>query len=171
MRKMRSEYHSSTSRLLSLLTFLIFVVLTNSCKVVGEFNSESFDSNRYPENIEDMRPYVEMNDGSKVFGKGISIKNSDVTIEDKKFKNSEIRGFFNGTNYYATHKAQFIKRIVRGKINVYLETHPQKRTKDGITHVAYTVVMYFAQKGDDGKMEYIGTRDDISRLVADCPLA
>jgi hypothetical protein len=121
-----------------------------------------------------------LNDGTKIYGEkiiwktGIFVKDQ-IKIDDQKFKIPEVRGYQTGGVYYARLRNDFIKRIVHGKINVYVQFSEVTTTStdhSGFTHTShYTRTDQFAQKGEDGPMIQIASQEDIKKWVSDCPLS
>ncbi|RYY38630.1 MAG: hypothetical protein EOO08_13555 [Chitinophagaceae bacterium] len=168
-------------QLLSLLTVLLFGLLAMSSKV----NKIHINAFQYNNNVEEASPqgnYVELNDGSKVYGSKISWKTGllvkdQIKIDDQKFKLAEARGYRQGSTYYIRHKNDFIQRIVHGpRVNVYVQfTQVTQTTTDSRTGAmrtrTYTRTDHWAEKDNDGKLIGVAGQKDIQKLLADCPLS
>ena len=96
-------------------------------------------------------------------------------VKGEKFPLKEIKGFVENNIYYIRKGNDFIKRIVHGKINVYVQftevtTHSVDR--DGRTRYShYTRADHYGQVGDDGPLVGLADQKDIIKMVQDCPLA
>jgi len=129
------------------------------------------------EDQSDLKNFLLMNDGTKIHGGKISMlintfTGSRIRIDDQKFRFSEVKGYQKDGFYYARRHKRYMKRIVRGSINVYI---------DDVTWVSHAAgdknasmsndTHHFTQKGDDGPMVIMAGRKDIQKAVADCPAA
>ncbi len=165
--------------LLSCCTLVVFALFALSSAV----NKIHYGAFNYSNNVEDMtdsRNYLLMNDGTKLYGDKISYKSGllvkdQIKIDDQKFKISEVRGYRVHDVFYGRLRSEYIKRIVHGKVNVYVQFSLVTTTStdhSGFTHTSsYTRTDQYAQKGDDGPMFPMGGQKDIAKVVSDCPLA
>src|SRR3569832_1677575 len=84
---------------------------------VNKMHYGAFNYNNLVEDKKERKNYVELNDGTKVFGDQISWKSGlllkdQIRIDDQKFKMSEVRGYRQGLTYFGRLNGVFIKRIV-----------------------------------------------------------
>lgn len=159
-----------------LAAFTFFALASKVNKIhLGAFNYQN-----KVEDVSDTRNYLLMNDDSKVYGEKISWKSGllvkdQIKIDDQKFKILEVKGYQRDRVFYGRLKNDYIQRIVRGKINVYVQfTQVTTTTTDGsgFTHMnTYTRTDHYSQRGDNGPMVVFGSQKDIQELVAGCPLA
>jgi hypothetical protein len=166
-------------QLLSVLTLLVFGFLAISSKV----NKIHMNAFQYSNPIEEASPqgnYAESLDGTKHYGQKISWRSGllvkdKVKVDDQQFKLAEIRGYREGSKYYRRHGNDFIQRIVRGKINVYVQftqvTSTSTDSRGMMRSRTYTRTDHYAELNDDGKLIGIAGQKDIQKLVADCPVA
>jgi hypothetical protein len=136
--------------------------------------------NNRVEDRSENKNYLVKNDGTKIYGESISWKTGllvkdQIKIDDQKFKITEIMGYRTGDAYYGRLGKEYIKRIVRGKLNVYVQFTQVTTTstdRNGFSHTrSYTRTDQYGQRGEDGKMVPLAGQKDIKELVSDCPLA
>jgi len=167
---------SQSKQLLSIATicFFIFLALASNKIHYGAFNY----SNQV-EDKKDKRNYIEKEDGTRVYGEKITWKSGllakdQIQIDQEKFRIADVRGYRQGQTYYGRLNNEYIKRIVHGKINVYVKFSTVTETSftNGRTSTkSYTRTDHYAQRGDDGPMINIAGQKDIKKMVSDCPLA
>ena len=146
---------------------------------VNKIHYGAFNYHNMVEDPSDTRNYIVMNNGSKIYGENISWKagllvKDQVKIDDQKFKISEVKGYQMSRIYYGRLRNEYIKRIVHGKINVYVQFTEVTETKHddfGFHTTHYTRTDQYSQRGEDGPMVAFGSQKDILDLVAGCPLA
>ena len=169
----------TTKNLLSGTCLIVFSLFALS-SAVNKIHYGAFNYGNRVEDPSDTKNFLVMNDGTKVYGEKISWKTGlivkdQIKIDDQKFKISEVRGYQTSQTYYGRLKHTYIRRIVHGKINVYVEfTDVTTTTTDhsGFTHTShYTRTDQYAQKGEDGPMVALAGQTEIKDLVASCPLA
>lgn len=159
-----------------LVIFAFFALASRVNKIhLGAFNY----SNRV-EDPADTRNFIQMNDGSKIYGEKISWKSGllvkdQIKIDDQKFKLSEVKGYQQNRIYYGRLKNDYIQRIVHGKINVYVQfTQVTSTSTDhsGFSHTStYTRTDHYSQRGENGPLVAFGSQKDIKELVAGCPIS
>jgi hypothetical protein len=166
-------------QLLSVCILFVFIFLAIASKV----NKMHYGAFNYSNNVEDPSEkgnYLEKNNGEKIYGNKISWKTGllvkdQIKIDDNKFSLSEIKGYRQGNIFYARRGHDYIKRIVHGKINVYVQFTQVTQTstdRSGFSRTrTYTRTDQYAQKGDDGPMVVMAGQKDIIKMVSDCPLA
>lgn len=171
---MRNQKH-----LLSFCCLAIFAFLALASRV-NKIHLGAFNYKNRVEDPADTRNYIQMNDGSKVYGETISWKSGllvkdQIKVDDQKFKISEVRGYQRDRVYYGRLKNDYIQRIVHGKINVYVQFTQVAQTMtdhSGFTHTTYyTRTDHYSQRGDNGPMVVFGSQKDIQELVAGCPIS
>ena len=170
---------NTKKNLLSIFTIIIFTGLAISSTV----NKIHYGSFNYDNKIEEKSTegnYLLKNDGTKVFGNKIKWKSGllvkdQIQIDDQKYKISEIRGYREYATYYTRFKKEFIKRIVHGKVNVYVmftEVTTTTTDRNGFSRTkSYTRTDQYGQKGEDGEMIGLAGQKEIKELLSDCPLA
>ncbi|MHA4811322.1 hypothetical protein ACX0G9_24690 [Flavitalea flava] len=147
---------------------------------VNKIHYGAFNYSNKVEDPSDKRNYLIMNDGTKIYGEkigwqsGILLKDQ-IKIDDQKFRITEVRGYQKNGTFYGRLKNSYIKRIVHGKINVYVDfTDVTTTTTDhgGFTHTrSYTRTDQYSQKGEIGPLTPLPGQDAIKKLVSDCPLS
>jgi len=145
---------------------------SNSSLVADYFK---FKDSSLPGSKDSIRPYVELNDGTKIYGKSISIilsgyPKAKIKIDSNEYRIKDTRGFFDGT-YSARTDNRYAKRSVTGKINLYRENF---RLETSIVRPGTYYgegCLYYAQKGDGTELIKLTTYDDIKGVVKDCPKA
>ncbi|HMD00510.1 MAG TPA: hypothetical protein VKH37_10165 [Ferruginibacter sp.] len=156
--------------------FILFAVASK----VNKIHYGAFNYSNQVEDMSDTRNYVELNDGTKVYGNKISWKTGllvkdQIKIDDNKYKISETRGYRYNNSYYKRFKNEYIQRIVHGKANVYVQfTDVTETTTDrnGFSHTrSYTRTDQWGQIGETGEMVGLAGQKDIKKLLADCPAA
>ena len=165
--------------LLSCCAIIVFACLALSSKV-NKIHFGAFNYNNRVEDPSETKSFLLLDDGRKVYGERIVWKSGllvkdQIKIDDQKFKISEVRGYHVNGIFYGRVGSDYIKRIVHGAINVYVQFTQVTTTStdhSGFMHTyTYTRTDQYAQKGDDGPMVNIAGKEDIKRLVADCPIS
>lgn len=165
---------------LSCCTLAIFVFLAVASSSINKIHYGAFNYGNRVEDPLEKKSYVLLNDGTKIYGEKISWKSGTFTkdqikIDDQKFKMNETRGYMESGVFYTRLRNVYIKRIVHGKVNVYVEfSNVTTTTTDsrGFTHTSsYIRTDQYAQKGEDGPLVVIGNQEDIKKMVEDCPLS
>ena len=155
---------------------ILFFVLAVSCST-NKINYGSFD---YYNKVEDdnTTTYIIKNDGTKVYGNNISIVNFDinhqVSLDGIKYPLFEVKAYKNKGTYYIRLDNRYIKRIVHGKINVYVHFdeeygHAGYYGLTVKTHYSYS--KHYAQRGENGPLILLANREVLVDLVKDCPLS
>lgn len=166
-------------QLLSLSAVVLFIFLAAASKV-NKIHWGAFNYNNKVEARSDSGNYLVNNDGTKIYGNKITWKSGLLTkdqiqIDDQKFKMDDIKGYRQATIFYHRYGNGYIKRIVHGKMNVYVQFTDVTSTstdRNGFTRTrTYTRTDHYAQKGEDGPMIHFAGQDDIKKLLSDCPLA
>ena len=166
-------------QLLSIIVVILFVGFALASKV-NKIHYGAFNYNNNVEEKSEKGNYLLKNDGTKIYGDKIKWKSGllakdQIQIDSEKFPLKEIRGYRQGQYFYGRKGNEYIKRIVHGKINIYVEftevtTHSTDR--DGrVRYSHYTRTDHYAQTGDDGSMVGVAGQNEIKKLVSDCPLA
>lgn len=164
---------------LSVITVIIFLTLAVG-SAVNRIHFGAFNTGNATVKGEDSRNYLLKNDGTKIYGEtvtwksGIVLKNQ-ISIDSQRFKISEIKGYKSSNIYYGRFRNEYIKRIIQGKLNVYIRysevTTTSMDRNGGMRMRTYTRTDHYAQKGTDGEMINIPDQYVIANLVKDCPLA
>ena len=165
--------------LLSFFCLVVFAFFALASRV-NKIHYGAFNYGNRVEDPAEARNYLLMNDGTKIYGdligwkSGILVKDQ-IKIDEQKFKITEVRGYQKSRVFYGRLKNEYIKRIVHGKINVYVNfTQVTTTSTDhgGFSHTSsYTRTDQYAQRGDDGPMTVFASQKDIRELVTGCPLA
>lgn len=143
---------------------------------VNKIHCGAFDISTRGEIRNEKKDYVELNDGSKVYGENISWKSGaivkdQIKIDEQKFAIKETRGYFSNGIYYGRINGGFAKRIVYGKLNVYYTEERVSTTNSKGMSRSQLVCRHYVQKGDHGELKVIGNQSDIKAFVKDCPEA
>jgi uncharacterized protein YxeA len=165
--------------LFSFSAVIIFIFLALASQV-NKIHYGAFNYDNRVEDKSDTRNYLEQNDGTRIYGQKIMWKSGllakdQIQIDKQKFKISEIRGYRMGDTFFGRLRNEYIKRIVHGKINVYVQF--SQVTSTSVDHNGYsrsrtsTRTTQYAQKGEDGSMVIFAGQNDIKTIVSDCPLA
>ena len=164
--------------LLSVATVVLFITLALASKVNKMHNNAFYYHNKVDSS--EKGNYLLKHDGTKVFGdkikwKGGLLSKEQVLIDDEKFLSKEIKGYFENGFFHKRFGNDFLKRIVHGKINVYVkftEVSSHSVDRDGRTRYShYTRADHYAQVGENGALTALGNEKDIQEMVKDCPLA
>jgi uncharacterized protein YxeA len=165
--------------LLSVMVLVVFALLALASRV-NRIHYGAFNYGNRVEDQSDTKNFLVMNDGTKVYGEqidwqsGFLLKNQ-IKIDDQKFKIADVRGYQKNQVFFGRLGKTYIKRIVYGKINVYVDfTNVMQTTTDhnGFAHTSsYTRTDQYSQKGENGPMVVMASQSDIEDLVNSCPLA
>lgn len=164
---------------LSVVVLIMFVLLAMGSKV-NKMHYGAFNYNNRVEDNGDDRNYIVKNDGTKIYGNKISWKSGLfsrdlIKIDGDAYKIAEIRGYKTDDVYYGRIKNEYIKRIVHGKVNVYVmftEVTETSTDHGGFSHShTYVRTDQYAQRGENGPMVGIAGQGDIKRFLSDCPLS
>jgi hypothetical protein len=124
---------------------------------------------------EELRNFVEMMDGSRVYGKDVRWKSGllvkdEVILDGEHFKLSGVRGYQSKGIYYIRERNDFLKRVVHGKLNVYEHTYTTTQSTGRMTTTKINCA-YYTQQGDKGPLKLMRNSDDIRDAVGTCPAA
>lgn len=167
------------THLLSFAVLGVFIFLALA-SAANKIHYNAFNYNNKVEDPTEKNNYLVKTDGTKIYGDKITWKagalvKDQVKIDDQKFGFDEIKGYMNNNAYYEKKGSDFIKRIVHGKINVYVQfTHVTSTGTDfrgAMRTRSYTRTDHYAQVGDDGPMIIIAGQKQIKQMVSGCPLA
>lgn len=165
--------------LLSLLVLVGFIFLAVA-STTSKIHYTAFNNEKQVEEKSIEGNYILMEDGSRIHGKKVTWKSGilakdQVKIDDEKFPMRDVKGYMTNNIFYIKKGNEFIKRIVHGKINIYVQYTQVSRSstdRNGFTHNhSYTRTDHYSQAGDNGQLIGIGGQEDIVRLVSDCPIA
>src|SRR4029078_12426721 len=111
--------------LLSVLVIAVFVFLGLG-SAVNKIHMGAFEYDTSQDKKSEQGNYIVKNDGTKVYGTKIKWKSGlfvkyRIGIDDHVFKINEVRGYQDGKTFYGRLGNEYIKRIVHGKINVYVD--------------------------------------------------
>jgi hypothetical protein len=169
----------TSKHLLSFIVVVVFFLFAVGSKV-STLPATSFYQNNKVETPEEKDVYLEQNDGTKIYGKKVEYTNGlllkkQIKIDKQPFKIAEIRGYRMGDFYYGRRGNEYIKRIVHGKINVYIEltfeTNTSTDSHGAIHSHSYTKTEHYYQEGETGELKALASMADIKRVVSACPLA
>jgi len=154
---------------------MFFVIACGGIK--NELVTVSFDGRRSVEGPATAQNYLLKHDGSKVYGSKIKGRSGDlikdwISIDNEKFKMSEIAGFKEDSTFYFRINNRYTPRVVKGKVNIYKQS-VSSSSYDASTHsTSYReYIYYFVQTGDDTSQVYMLNNNNLKTLVADCPKA
>lgn len=163
-----------------LTTSVLACFLLASCGSINKIHCGAFAELPRGEDNEN-RNYVELATGEKVYGNKITytsgfLSKNQVKVDDNKYPNKEVNGFYHDGKYTLVYKGNSFDRIVHGKLNVYYtsnwvtDTHTSMNTNVTTTSTRM-VCAFFVQVGDRGPLKQIGGQKDIKEFVKDCPKA
>jgi hypothetical protein len=159
---------------LSALAVLIFSAFAIASVTVKTAGTNNFLMTPQGEEEKDSSIYIVKNDGSRVYGKNIYIKDGSllgkgILLDDVKYPISEIVSYWDGRfNAFCLKKwGFFIIRIVHGRINVYYK----KKINNDPKYSWNEMIIFFAQKDNSDDMPVISDTKDVRKLVSDCPEA
>jgi len=167
------------AHVLSGLALVLFSILAVS-STVNKIHLGAFNYSNAVESSADTGTYLLTNDGTKIYGSRIEytfglLAKKQIKIDDQKFKSAEIKGYHTNGAYFGRLGNEYIRRIVHGKINVYVKfTQVSSTSSDHFGNTYnhdYTRTDHYAQKGEDGELLEIAGQSDIKRLLSDCPAA
>jgi hypothetical protein len=170
---------TSTKHLLSFSCIIVFAFFALASRV-NKIHYGAFNYSNRVEDPNDRKNFLELNNGTHVYGDKISWKaglfvKDQIKIDDQKYKLSEVRGYQKDQVYYGRLGNDYIQRIIHGKINVYVQfTQVTTTSTDhgGFSHTySYTRTDHYSQLGDKAPLVVFGSQKDIRKLVEGCPLA
>jgi hypothetical protein len=154
--------------------FLIGVASISANKIYWGFNTEP----TYKRGESNNRNFIVKNDGTRIYGKNISwsygvLSSHNITIDNEKYKITDIKGYQQDGVYYGRYHAEYLKRIVEGKLNVYYKRDVRtvtyaSQSGHGVSSHQEIDYYYYAQRGDEGEMKRLANNDDIRQFVKDC---
>jgi hypothetical protein len=171
---------NKTRHFYSALAAAFFILIAAGSAKVNKIHCGAFNYSSSGEDRSDKRNYVEMGDGSKVYGGDISWKTGllvkdQIRIGNEKFPIKETSGYFSGGTYHKRWGSGYITRIIHGKLNVYYDqdvvTSTTTSTDGRMRTTTRTVCRHYVQVGDNGELRAIGNQRDIIEYVKDCPKA
>lgn len=151
---------------------LIFLLVCSvSCSNVNYLHLGAFKAKDIVEDTTDTRNFVVKNDGTKIYGDKISWKSglllkNEISIDGQLFKMSEIRAYRGNNIFYHRMGSEYIRRIIRGKINVYI-----KYSMSNFDGQPYTRTDHYFQKGENEVLHTLSNKKEIQELVAGCSMA
>ncbi|MBS1655547.1 MAG: hypothetical protein JSU05_11920 [Bacteroidetes bacterium] len=159
----------------SIFIAITFLVIATASTSVSKLHCGAFSLKPDGEYVTD-KNYVELNDGTRIFGDKIKFSFSAyVKVDDVKYKLSDTKGYSENGIYYYRYKKTFYQRIVHGKLNVYTSHEFITTTSTdhaGFSHTTGRTHCYFyVQQGEDGPLKQIGGQSQIKEYVKDCPKA
>ena len=163
---------------LAFYVLISFSILAVSCVQQNHIHYTAFN---YGNKVEDEpnKSFIIMHDGSKVYGKnasfGYSFFKPRVYLDGEKFAPGEVEAFQDNGTYYKRLDNTFIRRIIHGKINVYVYIDEERvlvtDTHGKVSSQHYSGTKHYAQRGEDGPLIYLSNRDVMLDLVKDCPIS
>lgn len=162
---------------LSVLVLAVFIILAAGSKIatyVSNFDLAESSEERANNNG---TPYIEFPDGTRVEGEKVHYKSGFLTknqigVGDQKFKIAEVRGYKDRNFYYARFgdSNEFARRIVHGKINIYVRYVEVTTYTNNVPHSSMRTYFYM-QMGDGEPFVVITSQKMIVEAVRDCPAA
>jgi hypothetical protein len=158
-----------------ILAIPVFLTFTVAC-TVNKIHLGAFNKYVHVENNPDRQNYLLKNDGSKVYGTEVTYKfgalaKHEIKIDDQKFKIPEVKAFMYDGVFYARMGSDYMRRIVHGKINIYLlEKHQDSRMPNGEIK-ADSSGYHYIQRGDDGNLTPLANQKDLKNAVSGCQKA
>ena len=166
-------------QLLSFVALVVFILFALA-SAVNKIHVNAFNYSNKVEEPSEKGNYLLKTDGTKIYGDKIGWKSGvlvkdQVKIDDQSFDFSEVKGYMKDNVYYTKKGNEFIKRIVHGKINVYVQftevTSTSTDSRGAMRTRSYTRTDHYAQVGEDGEMIGLVGQKQIKQVVIDCPLA
>jgi hypothetical protein len=165
--------------LMSLAVLALFMILAAGSAKINKIHCGAF--NYYDKSEEGSgRGYVLLKDGKKIYGDEISWKSGlvvkdQITVDGEKYRIKDTRGYFYNGQYYGQVGANYAKRIISGKLNVYyteeMVTSLQPTAEPGLLLFRERPsCFHYVQVGEDGDSCHWQVKD-IIRFVKDCPKA
>lgn len=121
--------------------------------------------------------YLLKNDGSIVYFKKFkwkagALQKHEIIIDGEDYDTKDVRGYQYKGIYFGRMSRYFIKRIIHGKVNVYIyaesDTHVSSAT--GMSY-GYNYSEYYIQVGEFTDMKKITKTKELAEALSDCPLA
>ena len=100
--------------------------------------------------------------------------NHKLSLDGVKYPLFEVKAYKNRGTYYIRLDSGFIKRIIHGKINVYVlfDEETGYVGYHGVTvKTHYSFSKHYAQRGENGPLILLANREVLVDLVKDCPLS
>jgi hypothetical protein len=141
-----------------------FILVLSACTTTLPVLSEK------PEiSIDAKGDFVELFDGTVVNGTISEVKGNFVVINGNNYRVKNIRSYQYRSVYKTAYKKDFLRRIVKGKINVYERSIRYAGNPFGATSSERgggAGIHYYIQKGDSGKFEFFDIKT-LERMVKD----
>lgn len=163
----------------SIIAAGLFILIAAGSAKVNKIHCGAFSYAPSAEERSEKRNYVEMHDGTKVFGDDVSWKTGflvkdQIRIDDQKFPIKDTRGYFSKGTYHIRFGSSYAKRIVHGKkLNVYykeeLITTTTTSPNGGVRTSTRVACFHYVQVGEKGELTPIANQKDIMEFVKDCP--
>jgi len=172
---------SFKKNLYSILASVFFLVIAAGSSQVNKIRCGEFSLKPNGENNTDHRNFVELFDGTIVYGSEVSMSKGtlfvkdNVKIDNNKYNLKDVKAYFDDGVYNLQHNGNFYRRIVHGKLNLYahigLVTVTTVQSNGAIQNRGESECFFFVQNGEDGQLVLLVTKDEIKALVKDCPKA
>ena len=125
-----------------LILFAFIFLFSYHCSAQFYFNHQDPVTEKI-----DSGNYLIKNDGTKIFGKKIgwevgAFAKSTIHIDEQIFPKSEVNAYVQNGIYYIHFAKQYIGRVSKGKVNIYLNFRDYKTD-------------IYAQKGENGELKQI----------------
>ncbi|HXB08206.1 MAG TPA: hypothetical protein VNW04_13845, partial [Puia sp.] len=168
---------NKTKHLLSFAVLVSFTLLAASSRV-NRLPGNTFNQNQRVEQPSE-NCLVKV-DGTRIYGHKISwntglLAKRTIEIDGQRYPRSEIKGYYLNNAYFGRVDKDYGKRIVHGKINVYVErvlvTDSHSNSGGMTTTSTYWEDLFYAQMGEDGLMTHLANKRDIKKILAACPLS
>jgi hypothetical protein len=149
---------------------------------ITEAGGGGFDTYVAVEPATDSARFLVKKDGTILYWNKVDkLSFSAVTLDGRKIPLAEVRGIRNGDYFYAPVADNYARRIVRGKLNVYIVRRASAGEKpwwmgangssgNFVQGLNYLDQVYL-QEGDSGPLKTLNSRKDIISAVQSCPLA
>lgn len=158
----------------SLFTLLVFFILALACAKISTIRCSSVIHTQPKEEMD--KNYLLTNNDQKIYGNDITYKTSligkkEITIDNQKFKISEIKGYFKSPTFYMRAGSDYAQRIIHGKVNVYLNQSYRTVNVAGSSSTSMNMCDYYYQLGKSGDLIPLKDQKDIKRAVSGCSTA
>ncbi|RYY57153.1 MAG: hypothetical protein EOO09_03740 [Chitinophagaceae bacterium] len=150
------------------------IALTAGCATTRHVSNFNY----YTRNTGGKGSYLLMNDGKKITGSHVQwsdMPNTStwVSIDNQRYRRTEVKAVCQGGIYFIYYKGQYLKRIITGnKLNVY--SNIARFSIGGAQNYetpGRTYIVCWLQRGSDGELVRYTGNELLATEVRDCPMA
>jgi len=166
-------------------TVMIVCLYTTTANAQVRIHKGDFKERVFVEDTTDTRNYILNMDGVKLYGNKIVLRKrffsgpheepTKIILDGETYPVTDIDGYRKDGFYYAKLEDGFVKRIVHGEVNVYVQVTVRDITpagrdwRDTPIPVTTSTTTYYLQWGDSGEMTPIETLENIQGAIGSCP--